>query len=188
MDYYELTNARDIRQNAADASSAIQLASGQVVDLDRLVAHLRRKVLYRRHTQKTIAPTYVIPPGEFYVCEAVLDDTRAYLVSDPEEGREFKSEGHVLTWSGLVQISEGTIKKPSPIPKNLTASVSSNPPRSSGTISFFAVAVPSRTPRALAKRWCLCGKLPKSCVICSKVSQRVCSVCSSNSSSTSRGA
>lgn len=84
MDYYELTSARDVRQNATDASSAIQLASGQIVDLDRLVAHLRRKMLYRRHTQKTIAPTYVTPPVEFYVCEAVLDDTRAYLVSIPE--------------------------------------------------------------------------------------------------------
>lgn len=186
MDLYELINARELRQDAADTSSAVQLANGQVVDLDRLVAHLRRKMLYRRQTQKTIAPTYVTPPEELYVCEAVLDDTRAYLVSMLKRGPT--SEGHRLTCSGPLQNREATIKKPSPSPKKLTNSASPNPPRFNGTISFTAAAVPSSTPRALAKHWCLCGKRPKSCVISSKASQRVCLVCSSNSSFTSRGA
>lgn len=184
MDFYELTNARELRRDATDPSSAVQLANGQVVDLDRLVAHLRRKMLYRRQTQKTIAPTYVTPPEELYVCEAVLNDTRAYLVSYLKRGP--KSEGYRLTCSGPPQNREATIKKRSPSPKTLTNSASPSPPRLNGIISFIAVAVLSSTPRALAKPWCLCGKRPKSCVVSSKASQRVCLVCCSSSSFTSR--
>lgn len=127
MDFYELTNARELRQDTAEPSSAVQLASGQVVDLDRLVAHLRRKMLYRRQTQKTITPTYVTPPEELYVCEAVLDNTWAYLVSKMKGGPT--SEGQRLTCSGPPQFREATIKKPSSSQKKLTNCASPSPPR-----------------------------------------------------------
>lgn len=85
VNYHELINDWSSRHNAEVLNSAVQLASGQVVEVDRLAAHLRRKMLYRRQMLKTFEPTYVKPPEKFYVCEAVLDDTRAYLVSAPKE-------------------------------------------------------------------------------------------------------
>lgn len=64
--------------------SEIQLATGQVVDVERLATHLRRKRIQARYyAQKAAAAAAmqtVRPPKSFYVCEAVLDSTRSYIV------------------------------------------------------------------------------------------------------------
>lgn len=109
INYCMLDSKRDKRHSTEHSTSAVQLASGQVVDLERLVTHLRRKMLYRRHTQKTIALTSVNPPEEFYVCEAVLNDTRSYLVSTLIETA--LPEDCTLTVSGL--------KSERPLPRSL---------------------------------------------------------------------
>lgn len=94
---YMLSSARDGRNNSSGPpGSAVQLASGQVVDLNRLVAHVRRKMVYRKHAQKTIALASVNPPKEFYIFEAILNDTRAYIVS-PWKKRVDCLEGQTLT-------------------------------------------------------------------------------------------
>lgn len=107
LSYYELAKARNWRHKAELPSSAVQLANGQVVDLDRLVAHLKRKMLYRRHPQRKITPTYVISPETFYVYEAVLNDTRAYLVSSPKE----KESAYVAYTDLIRHNSEGTLPR-----------------------------------------------------------------------------
>lgn len=101
VDLHELTNARSSRDHTEASSSVVQLASGQVVDADRLVAHLRRKMLYRKQMQKAFGPTYVNPPETFYVCEAVLDDTRAYLVSTPREKASDQKKCTDLAWHNV---------------------------------------------------------------------------------------
>lgn len=109
--YYLMNSTRDGRHSIELPGSVVQLASGQVVDLERLATHLRRKMLYRRHTQKTMALTSVTPPEEFYVCEAVLNDTRAYLASTFKEKDSLSTE-YALTCRACRRVAAS--KKPSP--------------------------------------------------------------------------
>ncbi|KAF3769115.1 hypothetical protein M406DRAFT_327520 [Cryphonectria parasitica EP155] len=63
-------------------STEIQLATGQVVDLDRLASHLKRKMFYKRYTSPHGPVTMtnpVRPPDGFYMCEEVLNSTRTYI-------------------------------------------------------------------------------------------------------------
>lgn len=85
IDCYALENVgEDTTSNGAPP--VVQLASGQVVNLDRLANHLRRKMMYRRSVQNVLVPCSIKPPERYYVCEAVLDNTRAYLVSAANGG------------------------------------------------------------------------------------------------------
>lgn len=67
----------------------IKLASGRVVNADRLATHLRRKkglsATSSRNNQASppANPTAVNPPDIFYISEAVLADTRAYISGRP---------------------------------------------------------------------------------------------------------
>lgn len=76
FNYHALRNLMDENTAHQLPTSAVQLASGQVVHLDRLATHLRRKMWQKKHT-----PHSIRPPERFYVCEAVLEVTRSYLVS-----------------------------------------------------------------------------------------------------------
>ncbi|KAJ4394197.1 hypothetical protein N0V93_003414 [Gnomoniopsis smithogilvyi] len=121
VSFHELTKARYLRNNEEVSSSSVQLASGQVVDVDRLAAHLRRKMLYKRQTQKPFGPTYVNPPEQFYVCEAVLDDTRAYLRGHYQDAFTFTEEVDglrvtqpaTLKWNRFFYRCRGALDHPS---------------------------------------------------------------------------